>query len=76
MGTLNADISESTALERADWNWEFAICHLCGTYCPRSLANLTALLNKHIWPSRAEPRMRAKNWRYWSCAVSCAISDS
>ena len=29
-GPLLADISESTALKRADANWELAICHLGG----------------------------------------------
>ena len=33
-----ADISESTALERADGNWELAISHLGGPCRPRSLA--------------------------------------
>ena len=68
------DISESTALGRADWNWELAICHLGGPSRPRSLADLTAQFNRHVWPSRAEPKTRAKNWRYWSCAVSWAIA--
>ena len=41
-GPILADISESTALERADGNWELAICHLGGPCRPRSLADLTA----------------------------------
>ena len=73
-GPILADISESTALERADGNWELAICHLGGPSRPRSLADLTAQFNRHVWPSRAEPKTRAKNWRYWSCAVSWAIA--
>ena len=36
MGPILADISESTALERADGNWELAICHLGGPCRPRS----------------------------------------
>ena len=68
-----ADISESTALERADGNRELAICHLGGQYLPRSLADLTVQFNRHVWTSRAEPKTRGKNWRYWSCAVSRAI---
>ena len=64
-GPILADISESTAL---DGNWELAICHLGGPCRPRSLADLTAQFNRHVWPSRTEPKTRAKNWRYWSCA--------
>ena len=41
-----ADISESTALERADGNWQLATCHLGGPCRPRSRANLTAQFNK------------------------------
>ena len=63
-GPILADISESTALERADGNWELAICHLGGPCRPRSLADLTAQFNRHVWPSRTEPKTRAKNWRY------------
>ena len=44
-GPILADISESTALERADGNWELAICHLGGPCRPRSLADLTAQFN-------------------------------
>ena len=73
-GPILADISESTALERADGNWEIAICLLGGPCRPRSLADLTAQFNRHVWPSRAEPKTRAKNWRYWSCAISWAIA--
>ena len=73
-GPILADISESTALERADGNWELAICHLGGPCRPRFLADLTAQFNRHVWPSRAEPKTRAKDWRYWSCAVSWAIA--
>ena len=73
-GPILADISESTALERADGHWELAICHLGGPYRHRSLADLTAQFNRHVWPSRAEPKTRAKNWRYWSCTVSWAIA--
>ena len=73
-GPILADISESTALERADGNWELAICHLGGPCRPRSFADLTVQFNRHVWPSRAEPKTRAKNWRYWSCAVSWAIA--
>ena len=47
-----ADISESTALERVDGNWELAICHLGGPCRPCSLADLTAQFNKEVWPSR------------------------
>ena len=73
-GPILADISESTALERADGNWEIAICLLGGPCRPRSLADLTAQFNRHVWPSRAEPKTRAKNWLCWSCAVSWAIA--
>ena len=57
-GPILADISESKALERADRNWELAICHLGGTSRPRSLADLTAQFNRHVWPSRALRRAR------------------
>ena len=45
-----------------------------GPYRPRSLADLTAQFYRHVLPSRAEPRTRAKNWRYCSCAVTWAIA--
>ena len=70
-GPILADISESTALERADGNWE--LCNVSRRQAmPASFTR--AQFNRHVWPSRAEPKTRAKNWRYWSCAVSWAIA--
>ena len=57
-GPILADISESTVLERADGNWE--LHNLSRRQAvPASFTRMQ--FNRHVWPSRAEPKTRAKN---------------
>ena len=64
--------------ERADGNWGDAL-ELAQRGVRQGpglalVADLTAAFDKHIWPARAQPSTRSKNWRSWSRVVTWAIA--
>lgn len=68
------DVSAPTALEQADGDWELAVFFLGGPSRVGSVSELTARYNQHVWPARARPSTRSKNWRYWSLVVTWAVA--
>ena len=71
---LLLNVSEPTALERGDGSWQGAVRGLGGPGLSASLAELTAAFDTHVWPSRAKPVTRRKNWDNWSVVLTWAIA--
>ena len=68
------DISEPTALERADGNWA-AVLPSIANGPGRSLDERAADFDRHILPARHKPRTRGKNWSYWAFVVTWGVTN-
>ena len=71
---LLLDVSAPTALERGDGNWDTALHGLGGLGLSASLAQLTDAFNQHVWPARAQPETRSKQWGHWCVVVTWAVA--
>ncbi len=67
-------ISEPTALERADGNWE-TVLPTTGNGSGRSIDERAADFDRHILPARHQPRTRSKNWSYWAFVVTGGVTN-
>ena len=71
---LLLDISEQTALERADGNWEMVLPTIASGP-GRSIDERAADFDRHILPARHQPRTRSKNWTYWAFVVTWGVTN-
>ena len=69
------DISEKTALEQADGNWE-AVIPIIASGPGRSIDERAADFDRHILPARHQPRTRGKNWSYWAFVVKWGVTNN
>jgi len=68
------NVSAPTAMERGDGNWDTALHGLGGPGLTASLAQLTDAFNQHVWPARAQPSTRSKQWASWALVVTWAVA--
>ena len=67
------DISQPTALEQADGNWE-AVLPTLASAPGRSIDERAEDFDRHVLPARHQPRTRGKNWYYWAFVVTWAVT--
>jgi hypothetical protein len=68
------DISEQTALERADGNWA-AVFPVIASEAGRSIDERAEAFDRHILPARHRPRTGGKNWGYWAFVVTWGVTN-